>query len=84
VEFSVRAFNMINHPQYTGGYLDDVALAPGGGQGSSIGDLEWSALEPNSSLFQQYRQRFRAIRAAVAVDYEVDFLASSEGWDIVA
>jgi len=58
MEFSVRAFNLFNHPQYTGGYLDDVAPAPAGGQGSSVADLERSALEPNSSVFQQYKQTF--------------------------
>jgi hypothetical protein len=57
-EFSVRAFNVFNHPQYTGGYLDDVAPAPAGGQGTALGDLERSALEPGSSVFQQYSQAF--------------------------
>jgi hypothetical protein len=58
MEFSVRAFNLFNHPQYTGGYLDDIASAPAGGQGSTIADLERSALEPGSSVFQQYKQTF--------------------------
>jgi hypothetical protein len=58
MEFSVRAFNVINHPQYTGGYLDDVAPAPAGGQGATVADLERSALEPGSSAFQKYKQTF--------------------------
>jgi hypothetical protein len=58
IEFSVRAFNLFNHPQYTGGYLDDIAPAPAGGEGSSVADLERSALEPSSSVFQQYKQTF--------------------------
>jgi hypothetical protein len=58
MEFSVRAFNLFNHPQYTGGYLDDIAPAPAGGQGSSVADLERSALEPGSSVFQKYKQTF--------------------------
>ncbi len=57
-EFSVRAFNVFNHSQYTGGFLDDVAPAPAGGQGTALGDLERSALEPGSSIFQQYGQAF--------------------------
>ncbi len=58
VQFSVRAFNLFNHPQYTGGYLDDVAPAPAGGQGTALADLERTALEPGSSVFQQYSQTF--------------------------
>jgi hypothetical protein len=57
-EFSARAFNLFNHPQYTGGYLDDVAGVAGGGAGETAGDLERTALEPFSNVFQQYSQAF--------------------------
>ncbi len=57
MEFSVRAFNMLNHPQYTGGLLDDVATVAGG-EGTTLGDLERSALEPGSTAFQHYNQTF--------------------------
>lgn len=57
-EFSLRAFNVLNHAQYTGGFLDDVAAVANGGQGDAAGDLERSSLIPGSSQFQQYNQTF--------------------------
>jgi hypothetical protein len=58
VEFSLRAFNLFNHPQYTGGYLDDVYPIQNGAQGGSVGNIERLALEPNSTTFQQWSQGF--------------------------
>ncbi len=59
MELSVRAFNLFNHSQYTGGYLDDIAPAPAGGQGATnAAILERTALEPGSTSFQQYSQTF--------------------------
>jgi len=58
VEFSARAYNLINHPQYTGGYLNDVAPILGGGAGETDGDLQRTSLEPFSTAFQQYSQTF--------------------------
>jgi hypothetical protein len=57
-EFSARAYNLFNHPQYTGGYLNDVAPVLGGGAGETNGDLQRTSLEPFSSVFQQYSQTF--------------------------
>jgi outer membrane receptor protein involved in Fe transport len=57
-EFSARAYNLINHPQYAGGYLNDVAPVLGGGAGEANGDLQRTSLEPFSSVFQQYSQTF--------------------------
>jgi hypothetical protein len=67
LEFSVRASNILNHPQYTGGYLNDVAPASPPGQlgagalyaaGTPGGNLARSAIEPGSSTFQQWSQAF--------------------------
>lgn len=57
LEFSVRAFNIFNHPQYVGGYLNDV-YPTGYSQGSADGDLARSSINPNSSIFQQWSQAF--------------------------
>ncbi|MBV8553396.1 MAG: TonB-dependent receptor, partial [Acidobacteriaceae bacterium] len=66
LEFSARFWNIFNHPQYTGGYINDVGAfsAPGstagGGYGptSSLGILARTAIEPGSSIFQQWSQAF--------------------------
>ena len=62
LEFSVRAFNIFNHPQYVGGYVNDVhPFGPGGGgyaQGTPAGDLARSAITPGSSIFEQWSQAF--------------------------
>jgi hypothetical protein len=71
LEFSARATNIFNHPQYTGGYLNDVAPfgPPGGvGGGAAINrgprpetwrGLQYS-LAPQSSA--SGARHFRAIR----------------------
>ena len=56
-EFSARAFNIFNHPQYVGGYLNDV-FPFGFAAGTSGGDLARTTLEPGSTNFQQYSQAF--------------------------
>ncbi len=67
LEFSARASNLFNHPQYTGGYLNDVGAFGGSGaigsgagyaQGSIQGDLVRTAIEPGSPIFQQWSQAF--------------------------
>ena len=50
LQFSLRASNIFNHPQYTGGNLNDIA--PVGQTGTSL----HNALIPTSSLFGQYTQ----------------------------
>jgi hypothetical protein len=57
-EFSARAYNLFNHAQYAGGYLNDVAPVLGGGAGETQGDLQRTSLEPFSSVFQEYNQTF--------------------------
>lgn len=58
LEFSARAFNILNHAQYTGGYINDVAPTLNGGQGGANGILQRNTLLPGSSLFQQWSQGF--------------------------
>jgi hypothetical protein len=57
MEFSARAFNIFNHPQYTGGYLNDV-FPQGYAQGTSGGDLARNTLIPGNTSFQQWSQAF--------------------------
>lgn len=57
IEFSARAFNVFNHPQYTGGYLNDVAPI-GYAEGTPNGILQRNTLLPGSSTFEQWSQGF--------------------------
>jgi hypothetical protein len=57
LEFSARAFNIFNHPQYTGGYLNDV-YPYSYAQGTSGGDIARNTLIPGTSTFQQWSQAF--------------------------
>ncbi len=57
LEFSVRAFNIFNHPQYVGGNLSDVADVAYGA-GTIPGDLARTAIEPTSANFAQWSQAF--------------------------
>ncbi|MGH9584722.1 MAG: carboxypeptidase regulatory-like domain-containing protein, partial [Bryobacteraceae bacterium] len=56
-ELSAQALNILNHPQYTGGFLNDV-YPYGYAQGSIGGDLARTTLEPKSTNFQQWSQAF--------------------------
>ena len=58
LEFSARASNILNHPQYVGGYVNDVYPVQNIGQGTALGDLERSTLEPTSTIFGQWSQAF--------------------------
>jgi hypothetical protein len=73
VEFSARAFNLFNHPQYTGGYLDDVFPIQNGGAGGSVGNIERLALEPNSTVFQQWSQAFSSNPRAMQLALKLVF-----------
>ncbi len=57
LEFSVRAFNILNHPQYVGGNLSDVAPV-NYGAGTIAGDLARTTVEPTSLNFAQWSQAF--------------------------
>ena len=67
LEFSARATNIFNHPQYTGGYLNDAGsfggsgpIGSGGGYaaGSIQGDLVRNSIVPGNPVFQQWSQVF--------------------------
>ncbi len=67
LEFSARATNIFNHPQYTGGYLNDAGAFGGSGAigsgagyaaGSIQGDLVRTAIEPGNAAFGQWSQVF--------------------------
>ena len=57
LEFSARVFNIFNHPQYVGGYLNDVAALPYA-FGTSAGDLARTTIEPDNPNFEQWSQAF--------------------------
>lgn len=57
IEISARAFNIFNHPQYVGGYLNDV-YPYGYQQGTASGDLARTTLIPGDTDFQQWSQAF--------------------------
>ncbi|MBV9225787.1 MAG: TonB-dependent receptor [Acidobacteriaceae bacterium] len=57
LEFSVRAFNILNHPQYVGGNISDV-LPVNYGAGTIAGDLARTTAEPTSINFAQWSQAF--------------------------
>jgi len=50
-------FNLFNHPQYVGGFLDD-ALFTSFGPNSNAGLLARSSFDPKSTLFRQLDQVF--------------------------
>ena len=62
MEFSVRAFNVFNHPQYVGGYLNDVApFGPNGGgyaAGTALGGFAQNTFIPGKGTFQEWSQGF--------------------------
>jgi hypothetical protein len=77
VEFSLRAFNILNHPQYVGGYVNDVhPFGPSGGgyaQGTSLGDLARNTITPGSSIFQQWSQGFSSNPRQVTLALKLTF-----------
>ena len=77
LELSLRAFNILNHPQYVGGYVNDVhPFGPGGGgyaQGSALGDLARSAITPNDTNFQKWNQAFSSNPRIVSVALKLTF-----------
>ncbi len=57
LEFSVRASNILNHPQYVGGNISDV-LPVNYGAGTIAGDLARTTAEPSSINFALWSQAF--------------------------
>ncbi len=51
LELSARAFNVFNHPQYVGGFLNDVQPITTYGPGTQGGTLALGSLVPNNAHF---------------------------------
>ena len=72
VEVAARAFNLFNHPQYTGGFLDDVLASPYPPNTAS-GVLARSSFDPQSNLFRQWDQVFRATPRTLTLSLKLSF-----------
>jgi hypothetical protein len=57
MQFSIRAFNILNHPQYVGGFLDDVTFTQFG-PNTAAGQVARTSFDPKSSAFRQWDQVF--------------------------
>ena len=71
-ELSIRASNLFNHPQYTGGYLDDVAFTSYG-SGTPAGLLVRTSFDPQSTAFQQWSQVFSSNPRSVILTLKLSF-----------
>jgi len=67
LEFSTRFLNFFNHPQYTGGYINDVA--PIGFTGGAVHNF----LIPTSSLFGQPMQVFSSNPRTILLSFKYIF-----------
>ena len=67
MEFSARFFNIFNHPQYTGGFLNDVA--PNGATGTD----QRLFMEPQSPFFNQISQVWSSNPRAMVLALKVIF-----------
>jgi len=67
MEFSARAFNVFNHPQYTGGNISDVA--PNGAAGSS----QHLVFEPQSANFNNLPSAFSSNPRGMVLDLKLIF-----------
>ncbi|HEX4748910.1 MAG TPA: hypothetical protein VH302_05155 [Bryobacteraceae bacterium] len=57
LQFAIRVFNIFNHPQYVGGYLDDVTFTQFG-PNTAAGQLARTSFDPKSPNFQRWDQVF--------------------------
>jgi hypothetical protein len=73
VEFSARAINVFNHPQYTGSFLNDVAPA-GSTSATSVTSTEvHNFLIPTSPLFGQLSQVFSSNPRSMQLTVKLTF-----------
>jgi hypothetical protein len=72
VEVAARAFNIFNHPQYTGGFLDDVLASPYP-PNSASGVLARSSFDPQSNLFRQWDQVFSSNPRTLTLSLKLSF-----------
>ncbi|MBV9103841.1 MAG: carboxypeptidase regulatory-like domain-containing protein, partial [Candidatus Eremiobacteraeota bacterium] len=77
LEFSLRAFNIFNHPQYVGGYVNDVHPfgSSGGGyaQGTPPGDLARTTITPSSPNFEDWPQAFSSNPRLITLALKLTF-----------
>ena len=69
LEFAVRAFNVLNHPQYTGGYLNDVqflAFPP-------TDVLTRASFDPASTSFQKWDRVFSSNSRTLTLSLKLSF-----------
>ena len=67
IQFGIRATNIFNHPQYTGGFLNDVA--PNGQTSTNV----HNALIPSASTFEQWSQVFSSNPRSVQLSAKFTF-----------
>ncbi len=72
VQFAIRVFNLFNHPQYAGGYLDDVTFALFGSN-TAAGQLARTSFDPKSSNFEQWDQVFSSNPRNVTLSLKLTF-----------
>jgi hypothetical protein len=72
VEFAARAFNVLNHPQYTGGFLDDVLFLPFP-PNSAGGALARGSFDPSSTSFQKWDRVFSSNARTLTLSLKLSF-----------
>jgi hypothetical protein len=72
LEFSIRASNVLNHPQYVGGNISDVTPV-NYGAGTIAGDLARTTAEPNSINFAQWSQAFSSNPRSLQLALKLNF-----------
>ncbi|HZS57338.1 MAG TPA: carboxypeptidase regulatory-like domain-containing protein [Bryobacteraceae bacterium] len=71
-QFAIRVFNVFNHPQYTGGFLDDTTFTEYS-PNSVAGQLARTSFDPKSSVFQQWDQVFSSNPRSVTLSLKLIF-----------
>jgi hypothetical protein len=72
VEVAARPFNIFNHPQYAGGFLDDVLTSPYP-PNSASGVLVRSSFDPQSNLFRQWDEVFSSNPRTITLSLKLSF-----------
>jgi hypothetical protein len=72
VQFAIRVFNIFNHPQYVGGFLDDVTFTQFG-PNTAAGQLARTSFDPRSPNFQQWDQVFSSNPRNVTLSLKLIF-----------
>jgi hypothetical protein len=72
MQLAIRVFNVLNHPQYTGGYLDD-ALFTQYTPNSVAGQVARTSFDPKSPAFEQWDQVFSSNPRSVIISLKLIF-----------